>query len=131
MSTKSALFSRILGASLKSLEAAFAPGRGVTNIKKTVCNGSDGGAGRLSTSVHRTDTAVPMMAFSFPQPIVKRMDCYEPDGEELHLSAAIRNWRDHQNFLRHVIWMALVDRRLNPRGEPVRFLYLEPEDGFF
>jgi hypothetical protein len=56
------------------------------------------------------------------------LDCYATAGEELHLSAAMRNWHDHQNFLCHVIGMALVDRRLHSLGEPVRFLYLEPEE---
>ena len=56
------------------------------------------------------------------------LDCYQMAGEELHLSAAIPNWQDHQNFLSHVIGMALVDARLHSLGEPIRFLYLEAEE---
>lgn len=56
------------------------------------------------------------------------LDCYEVAGAELHLPAAIANWRDHQNFLSHVIGMALVDGRLHSLGEPVRFFYLEQNE---
>jgi len=56
------------------------------------------------------------------------LDSYEMAGEELHLGAAIPNWHDHQNFLNQVIGMALVDARLHSLGEPIRFLYLQPEE---
>lgn len=56
------------------------------------------------------------------------LDCYQMAGEELHLAAAIPNWQDHQNFLSHVIGMVLVDGRLHSIGEPIRFLYLEPNE---
>lgn len=56
------------------------------------------------------------------------LDCYEMAGGELHLPAAIADWQDHQNFLSRVIGMALVDGRLHSLGEPIRFLYLEPNE---
>lgn len=56
------------------------------------------------------------------------LDCYQMAGEELHLAAAIPNWQDHQDFLNRVIGMALVDSRLHSLGEPIRFLYLEPDE---
>ncbi len=56
------------------------------------------------------------------------LDCYRIAGSELHLASAIGGWTDHMRFLEHVGGMALADARLRALGEPVRLLYLEPNE---
>lgn len=56
------------------------------------------------------------------------LDTYNIIGQELRLAKAMPKWDESVTFLRQVIGMALVDKRLQNLGEPRRFGYLEKHE---
>jgi hypothetical protein len=59
------------------------------------------------------------------------LDSYRILGRELQLAKAMPEWNDRLAFLDRVIGLALVDKRLQSLGEPMRFRYLEEHERGF